>query len=708
MNEGGPALEGFDALHPSLQHHIVATLGWRSLRPLQERAIAPLLAGDHSVLSAPTAGGKTESVLFPLLSRMVGERWGGMSVLYVCPLRALLNDLEPRVQRLCSFVGRRAELWHGDTPQAARAAILRDPPDILLTTPESLEAMALSVRIDHRSLLGGVRSVVVDEVHAFAGDDRGWHLLAVLARLDELLEAPAQRVGLTATVGNPESLLDWLIDDPASQRSSSTIVVPAAQDGQSIDLEIDWVGTVENAARVIAALHQGEKRLVFADSRARVEELAAALRALDVTVFVSHSSLAAAERRDAEAAFREARDCVIVATSTLELGIDVGDLDRVIQIGAPATVASLLQRLGRAGRRPGTHRNCLFLATRDSELLQALALCERVFAGWVEPLVGPPLPVQLVAQQLLATALSAGRVDRSAWPHALGRVFDAAGLSPTDVAAVVDYAVDQEMVRDEGGLLSIGPAGEETFGGRHFLEVMSLFLSAPLLSVRHGRHELGTVDPSALGRHGRGEPTVLLLGGRPWAVRELSWGQRAVWVEPSKERGRTRWSGEGRALSFALCQAQRRVLAGEAEAVELLLTRRGRDRLTELRQEIGLIPPQGTWITQDGDAEQAWWWTFAGGRANRNVAATLESSGYRTAAVDDLRIGVDRTWPADAAARRSLADAPAPSIDESRRQAVKFSELIPGELIARMLATRDADVEAVNWLSQAPLTRIGG
>src|SRR3954454_4260914 len=162
--------EAFARLHPAVQHHVVNSLGWRSLRPLQEQAIAPVLEGKHALLGAPTAGGKTESALFPLLSRMVEERWSGLSVLYVCPLRALLNDLEPRVLRLCSFVGRRAEFWHGDTPAAARSAVLRDPPDVLLTTPESLEAMALSVRVDHRRLLGGVRAVVVDEVHAFAGD----------------------------------------------------------------------------------------------------------------------------------------------------------------------------------------------------------------------------------------------------------------------------------------------------------------------------------------------------------------------------------------------------------------------------------------------------------------------------------------------------------------------------------------------------------
>jgi Lhr-like helicase len=155
--------------------------------------------GDHALLGAPTAAGKTEAAILPLLSRMATERWSGVSVVYLCPLRALLNNLGPRIAAYGELIGRRAALWHGDVGDAQRRAILRDPPEVLLTTPESLEAMALSRRVDDGPLLGAVRAVVVDEIHAFAADDRGWHLLALLNRLDAHLKAPAQRVGLTAT-----------------------------------------------------------------------------------------------------------------------------------------------------------------------------------------------------------------------------------------------------------------------------------------------------------------------------------------------------------------------------------------------------------------------------------------------------------------------------------------------------------------------------
>lgn len=189
-----------------------------------------------------------------------------------------------------------------------------------------------------------------------------------------------------------------------------------------------FLGSLDNAATLIAALHRGEKRLVFCDSRQQVEQLGAALRAREVTVFLSRASLSAAERARSEQAFGEARDCVIVSTSTLELGIDVGDLDRVVQIDSPATVASFLQRIGRTGRRAGSVRNCLSLATRPDTLLQAagLLLWGR---NWVESVTAPPEPRHLVAQQLLAATLQQHKLGDRLWPEQWN------GLAPFDRSA---------------------------------------------------------------------------------------------------------------------------------------------------------------------------------------------------------------------------------------------------------------------------------
>jgi ATP-dependent Lhr-like helicase len=199
-----------DRLHPVVVHHIVNTLGWRSLRALQDEAAGPVLDGADVLLLAPTAGGKTEAAIFPLLTAMDTQGWSGISVIYVCPLKALLNNLLPRLETYAGWLGRRVAVWHGDVTASARQRILREPPDVLLTTPESLEAMLISLKVEHGLLFTDLRAIVVDEVHAFAGDDRGWHLLAVLERLTRVAGRPIQRIGLSATVGNPAGLLDWL------------------------------------------------------------------------------------------------------------------------------------------------------------------------------------------------------------------------------------------------------------------------------------------------------------------------------------------------------------------------------------------------------------------------------------------------------------------------------------------------------------------
>ena len=179
------------------------------MRPTQLAAIEPIHSGSHCLLLAPTAGGKTEAAAIPILSRMLIEAWTGTSVLYICPIKALLNNLEHRLSHYATLVGRRVEVWHGDISQSRKNRALKDSPDILLTTPESIEAMLISVRVDQPAWFGNLRAVIVDELHAFAADDRGWHMRSVLNRLDQYLERPLQRIGLSATVSNPTELLAW-------------------------------------------------------------------------------------------------------------------------------------------------------------------------------------------------------------------------------------------------------------------------------------------------------------------------------------------------------------------------------------------------------------------------------------------------------------------------------------------------------------------
>ena len=680
-------------LTAALEYHVVNSLGWADLRPLQRAAVEPVSAGADALLLAPTAGGKTEAAVFPLLSAMVEQEWRGLSVLYVTPLKALLNNLEPRLAGYTSWLGRRVDLWHGDVTTGQRRRIIADPPDILLTTPESLEAMLVSATIEHRPLFAHLRAVVVDELHAFAGDDRGWHLLSVLERLQHVAGRRLQRVGLSATVGNPGELLEWLAGARPPERSE--VIAPDAPGMASAqprhlpaaaDVTLDYVGSISNAATVIAALHAGEKRLVFCDSRAQTESLARELRERDITTFVSHSSLSADERRRSEQAFAEARDCVVVATSTLELGIDVGDLDRVIQIDAPRTVASFLQRLGRTGRRPGTTRNMLFLATGDDALLQAAALLRLWAKGFVEPVAPPPAPWHISAQQLLALALQQGSFGRRTWRSWWS------GLAVMERGEqILEYLLAEGFLDSDQDLLFIGPEAERHFGRRNFMELTAVFTAEPELKVLHGRAEIGTVAPGTLLlQQPEGQPRVLSLGGRGWRVTHTDWRRRTVHVTPADDRGRSRW-GRGTAGTGAqLAQSMRAVLLGEEPGGSL--SRRAAAALPRIRDERRVtVSPTGPVLTVDGDSSR--WWTYAGTRANTSLAAALAASGLDVTS-DGLCVTVKSRL--NSADLRSAAEAgwgSQPQPDPNALQGLKFNTALPAVLAAEEIAARTTDAK---------------
>ncbi|MFE7129415.1 DEAD/DEAH box helicase [Streptomyces sp. NPDC057638] len=707
-----------DRLDPVVVHHVVNTLGWPDLRPLQRAAITPLMEGRDAVLLAPTAGGKTEAACFPLLSAMTEQRWTGTSVLYLCPLKALLNNLVGRVDTYAQWLGRRAAIWHGDIKESQRQRIRAEAPDILLTTPESLEAMLIGVKTDHVRLLGSVRAVVIDEVHAFAGDDRGWHLLAVLERLERVMGRPIQRVGLSATVGNPTELLHWLQGSGVGSRTGQVVApgvqMPTAHHGGHPDtkastessgrptgeVELDYVGSLDNAAKLIAALHRGEKRLVFCDSRRQVEELGAALRAREVTVFLSHASLSVDERTRSERAFAEARDCVIVSTSTLELGIDVGDLDRVIQIDSPTSVASYLQRIGRTGRRTGTVRNCLFLATRKETLLQAAGLLLLWSRGWVEPVVPPPEPRHLVAQQLLAVILQQHRLGDQVWDRQWN------GLPPFDrsAAPIMRFLAEKGFLDSDGGMLFIGPEAERRFGRRHFIELTASFTAPPQFTVLSGRTEIGRTDPSVLTEERPG-PRRLLLGGRSWLVTYIDWLRRRAFVEPTDGGGIAKWMNGGvTGLSYPLTRAMRQVLLGTDPPVSL--TRRAVACLAEQRESDapGAVHPGGTLITRVGSDVR--WWTWAGYRANATLAATLPSVSDPLQRPTDCWLRLrENLAPADwHAARGEVGEnLVLPDVDRRAVRGLKFSAALPERIAVATVAARLADFEGARSVLGEPV-----
>ena len=668
----------FEKLHPALQYHVVNSLGWSSMRPTQLQAIEPILSGLHCLLLAPTAGGKTEAAIIPVLSRMLTHAWPGVSVIYVCPIKALLNNLEQRLSHYAGLVGRRVAVWHGDVSQSQKNHALKDAPDIILTTPESLEGMLVSTRIDRKVWFGNLRVVIADELHAFAADDRGWHMRAVLHRLQQYVPHEMQRLGLSATVSNPEELLNWFAPTGVKK------VVGTAAVSTDADVTVDFVGSLVNAGTVIARLHRGSKRLVFCDSRSSAEQLTSMLRGQDVRAFLSHASLSHSERKLAETAFSEEKDCVIVATSTLELGIDVGDLDHVIQIDAPSTVSSFLQRMGRTGRRAGSQRSCLFLCTNDDSLMLAMGICRLWGEAWVEAAYPPPEPWAIVAQQAMAATL-----ERSQWPRQelvalLLGAFPESGQQ--GISEVINHIVQTGYLTDTDGVLQIGPMTEKQFGRSHYKDLLATFSGAQLLLGRFGNMEVGYIDPTML--TGEKQDRLILLAGKSWRITEVDWKRRTVWLEPAKEGGKARWKGTGRTLSREIAQGILRALR-EGTQGPTVISKRASLQIEQILEEVPDTGSVGTLAVTRSESGGARLWTFGGTRANRTIAKQIQSL-VEVRRID--AIGVDLKNPIDPSQLNAgvLEAAIQYSSDEIKdlAKSIKFSECLPASLLVEIIRKR--------------------
>ena len=609
----------FARFAPRLQEAISARLGWSSLRPVQEAAGDALLSGHNAVILAPTAGGKTEAALFPTLSLLVQEQPDSVGALYIAPIKALLNNQAERLGLYTEMVGLRRFVWHGDTTDSARRVFLKEPAELLMTTPESLEVMLISNRVNAARLFAELRIVIIDEVHAIAGSDRGAHLASVLERIARLSRHDVQRVGLSATVGNPDAILSWL--NGSSQRPS-LVVEPPRQPGRRQLLVVhqpDLLRLAQDAARTA----RGQKSLFFCQSRSTTEAVAEYMRRVGTTVFVHHSAVSREERELAEERFHNGTDACIVCTSTLELGIDVGDLDRVLQAEAPDTVSSFLQRMGRTGRRAGQAANTTFFCETTEGVLQAVALIELAKSGWVEPVAVSDRCWPVLIHQVLAMSLAGdGVAPDTAWEH-LRRIPDFRGIYRAEFDRLVAWMLRDGALFLTSGRLLLGPKAERRFGRRNFMDLYAVFSSPQSYSVQTSNGQpLGTLNQGFVDRLVDGV-SCFLLSGRAWAVLNVQHGDRRIIVEHAPRGKQPTWGGFLPSfLGLEVCQQIRSIIS--SETVYPYLSDEAAALVTGRRDALPLdSSASGIEVTDD----EIRWWTFAGGRINTTLRYALQALG---------------------------------------------------------------------------------
>ena len=550
----------FHLLDQRIQRWIWKT-GWTELRDAQERAIPLILDGTNDVIiAASTASGKTEAAFLPILTRLAEIPDSPGLVLYVSPLKALINDQWNRLQELAELLEIPVTPWHGDISQQRKARFLKSPSGCLLITPESLEALLLRRGHGLTGLLAGLRYVVVDELHAFIGTERGKQLQSLLHRVEKALGRRVCRVGLSATLGDMAGAAEYLRPDGRSE----VTLVSSNEAGQELKVLVKGLlekatppklgedARLDSPAKLAVAAHlfhvlRGSSNLVFPNSRSEVEFYSDHLRSLcDDQGFPNefwphHGNLSKEIREETERALKRGElPATAICTSTLELGIDIGPVKSVVQVGPPPSVASLRQRLGRSGRRKGepmilraysverqlTARSGISDQLREG-LVQTIAMIRLLAAGWYEPVYANKLHGSTLVQQVLSSLAQHGGLRvQQLWELLCGTgPFNS--VSKSHLLSLLRKLGEEEIVfQDATGLLLLAPDGERIT--QHY-SFYAAFCSDEEFRIVAGIRTLGSIPisrPLAAG-------SCLIFAGRRWEVLSVSQQDRVIEVRPA-------------------------------------------------------------------------------------------------------------------------------------------------------------------------------
>lgn len=557
----------FDEFAPFVQDFIYRHR-WEDLRPIQVAAGDVILHTDENLLlTASTASGKTEAAFFPILSQFSQDPPQSVGCLYIGPLKALINDQFLRLQELCDEGGIPVWHWHGDVSQSHKAKLMRHPSGILQITPESLEAMLLHKHMAIPKLFGDLRYIVIDEVHSLLRGDRGGQTLCLIERLGRLAGVNPRRIGLSATMGDPEKTGAFLSLGTGRKTLIPQVKAPGVKwrlslehfyvkDTQAGDGRTDIEASPVLDAKTDAAPLQadpglgyvfehtrGKKCLVFVNSREECEGVTTTLRQYcelrhePDRFLIHHGNLSASYRESAEELMKdEAHNLTVVTTATLELGIDIGRLERAFQIDAPWMVSSFLQRLGRTGRRnlppemwfvireDEPEIRAMLPATIPWKLLQAIALVQLYLEGrWVEPPRLDRLPYSLLYHQTMSILGSCGEMSPQALAERVLSLHYFHRITQDDYRTLLHHLLQQDHLQqtERGGLI-VGLAGERILNSFKFYGV---FQESEEYTVRNESQELGTVvAPPPPGEK-------IALAGHVWRVLEVDRKRHLIYCE---------------------------------------------------------------------------------------------------------------------------------------------------------------------------------
>ena len=638
--------------------------GWSELRDAQERAIPLIIAAERDVIiTAATAAGKTEAAFLPVLTRILQEP-SPVCVLYISPLKALINDQWDRLEGLCTDLAVPVVPWHGDIASSRKHRFLKRPEGVLLITPESLEALLMQRGHSLAGLLTGLRYMVIDELHAFIGTERGKQLQSLLHRVEFVLKRRIPRIALSATLGNMVLAANYLrpgdgasvtlieskddggelkvlakgvLDQPP--RMSAETIAQKERNGEPVEFEdILPQATVAVADDLFKAL-RGSNNLVFPNSRGQVELYADLLRrrceshALPNAFWPHHGSLAKDIREEAEAALKSTElPATAICTTTLELGIDIGVVKSIAQIGPAPSVASLRQRLGRSGRRKSepailrswcierelTPQSQLSDLLREG-LVQTIAQIRLLVQGWFEPPRTSGMHLSTLIQQLLsAIAQYGGLMAGQAW-RLLCETGPFGNLSKADFALLLSALGEHKvLMQDPSDLLLLGPRGEKITG--HYTFYAAFSTQEEFRLVANGK-QLGSLPISRPLEEGG----YLIFAGRRWLIQAVDTVAKVIEVTPAQGGKPPLFEGTGGRVHDQVREEMHRVLSEQAQVS--FLNNTAAALLAEARQNYQRLGLADNRLLSTGNGTRVFLWK--GDWVNDTVSLALKHRGFK-------------------------------------------------------------------------------
>ncbi|MCL2321972.1 MAG: DEAD/DEAH box helicase [Oscillospiraceae bacterium] len=532
---------------------------WEEMRQIQEEACKIIFdTSHHLIIASGTASGKTEAAFFPIITDLYEHPVDSIHTLYISPLKALINDQFLRLNELLEEAYIPVWQWHGDVSVTHKNKLLKDPRGILQITPESLESLLINKSSHIFDLFHNLKFVVIDEIHSFMGTERGFQVLSLISRLSSSVNIVPRKIGLSATLGDYTYAKNWLKSDT----SLNVYVCNPPSGNKKVNIALESFKSYNPDNPKEESLDHYEfiykntlnmKSIIFTNSRNEAENVIFYLRrfaGINGTIdnfYVHHGSISAMIRKEAETILKDKeKNAVVAATLTLELGIDIGDLHRIVQIGSPHSCSSFVQRLGRSGRKTGKSE-ILFVdveARNDKEsiynlhwdLLQTIAIIELyIKEKWLESPKNISYPYSLLYHQTMSILTVYGELTPKDLARRVLTLPPFKKITLDDYRILLNHLIEINHIEKlDNNVLIIGLEGEKIVSSFHFYAVFSTDFEYRVL---HNSSEIGTLQSPPE------ENTTILLSGKSWTVREVNRDNKTVHVVPAKERAKALWTG---------------------------------------------------------------------------------------------------------------------------------------------------------------------